>query len=123
VRNGKAHFDDRITLTAADQVQGSGVLRLFDAPLTLTLKDVLTMMIIMSDNSATNLVIDHLGLRISIPGSQSWLGRSSKAGRPKAWAWPSAPAKNSSKFAKEHSWKRAAECRTIFYLAPADGPG
>ena len=33
-----------------------------DAPLSLTLKDVLTMMVVMSDNSATNLVIDHLGL-------------------------------------------------------------
>ena len=62
VRSGKAHFDDRITLTAADQVGGSGLLRLFDAPLSLTLKDVLTMMIVMSDNSATNLAIDHLGL-------------------------------------------------------------
>src|ERR1700757_2361639 len=62
VRSGKAHFDDRVTLTPADQVPGSGVLRLFDAPLSLTLKDVLTMMVVMSDNSATNLVIDHLGL-------------------------------------------------------------
>jgi len=62
VRTGKAHFDDKITLTAADQVQGSGVLLFFDAPLSLTLKDVLTMMIVMSDNSATNLVIDHLGI-------------------------------------------------------------
>jgi beta-lactamase class A len=62
VRSGKAHFDDKITLTKADQVQGSGVLLFFDAPLSLTLKDVLTMMIVMSDNSATNLVIDHLGL-------------------------------------------------------------
>jgi len=62
VRSGKAHFDDKITLTKADQVQGSGVLLFFDAPLSLTLKDVLTVMIVMSDNSATNLVIDHLGL-------------------------------------------------------------
>ena len=62
VRSGKAHFDDKITLSKADQVQGSGVLLFFDAPLSLTLKDVLTMMIVMSDNSATNLVIDHLGL-------------------------------------------------------------
>jgi beta-lactamase class A len=62
VRSGKAHFDDKITLTKADQVQGSGVLLFFDAPLSLTLKDVLTMMIVMSDNRATNLVIDHLGL-------------------------------------------------------------
>src|ERR1700733_10780917 len=62
VRGGKAHFDDRITLTAADQVPGSGVLQLFDAPLSLTLKDALTMMIVMSDNSATNMAIDRLGL-------------------------------------------------------------
>ena len=62
VRSGKAHFEDKITLTKADQVQGSGVLLFFDTPLSLTLKDVLTMMIVMSDNSATNLVIDHLGL-------------------------------------------------------------
>lgn len=62
VRSGKARLDDKITLTKADQVPGSGVLLFFDAPLPLTLKDVLTMMIVMSDNSATNLVIDHLGL-------------------------------------------------------------
>lgn len=62
VRGGKAHFEDKITLTKADQVQGSGVLLFFDAPLSLTLKDVLTMMIVMSDNTATNLAIDHLGL-------------------------------------------------------------
>jgi beta-lactamase class A len=63
VRSGKAHFDDKITLTKADQVQGSGVLLFFDAPLTLTLKDVLTMMIVMSDNSASNLAMDHLGIQ------------------------------------------------------------
>jgi beta-lactamase class A len=62
VRSGKAHFEDKITLTKADQVQGSGVLLFFDAPLSLTLKDVLTMMVVMSDNSATNLAIDHLGI-------------------------------------------------------------
>ena len=62
VRSGKAHFDDKITLTKAEQVPGSGVLLFFDTPLSLTLKDVLTMMIVMSDNSATNLVIDHLGI-------------------------------------------------------------
>jgi beta-lactamase class A len=62
VRSGKSHFDDKITLTKADQVQGSGVLLFFDTPLSLTLKDVLTMMVVMSDNTATNLAIDHLGI-------------------------------------------------------------
>jgi beta-lactamase class A len=60
VRSGKAHFEDKITLTKADQVQGSGVLLFFDAPVSLTLKDVLTMMIVISDNTATNLVLDVL---------------------------------------------------------------
>jgi beta-lactamase class A len=49
-------------LTKTDQVQGSGVLLFFDTPLPLTLKDALTMMVVMSDNTATNLAIDHLGL-------------------------------------------------------------
>jgi beta-lactamase class A len=62
VRSGKAHFDDKITLTKTDQVQGSGVLLFFDTPLSLTLKDVLTMMVVMSDNSASNLAMDHLGI-------------------------------------------------------------
>ena len=62
VRSGKAHFEDKLTLSKAEQVQGSGVLTFFDTPLALTLKDALTLMIIMSDNTATNLVIDHLGL-------------------------------------------------------------
>ncbi len=62
IRSGKAHFEDRLTLTKADQVQGSGLLLFFDTPLPLTLKDALTLMIVMSDNTATNLVIDHLGV-------------------------------------------------------------
>jgi len=62
VREGKAHFEDEITLTKDDQVPGSGVLLMFDAPLSLTLKDVLTMMIVMSDNSAANLAMDHVGI-------------------------------------------------------------
>lgn len=73
IRSGKAHFDDKITLTKADQVPGSGVLLFFNTPLPLTLKDVLTMMIVMSDNSATNLVIDHLGLE-NIDGRIAKLG-------------------------------------------------
>jgi len=62
VREGKTRFEDKISLTKPEQVQGSGVLLFFDTPLTLSFKDVLTMMVVMSDNTATNLAIDHLGL-------------------------------------------------------------
>ena len=62
IRAGKAHFDDPLTLTQADQVTGSGILGQFDTPHSLTFKDALTLMVVVSDNTATNLVIDHLGL-------------------------------------------------------------
>jgi beta-lactamase class A len=73
IQEGKAHFDDKLTLTKANQVEGSGVLMFFDAPQTLTLKDVLTMMVIVSDNTATNVAIDQLGLK-NIDDRIQWLG-------------------------------------------------
>ncbi len=63
VRQGRATLADPIVLKKQDQVSGSGILQLLDTPLTLTLKDVLTLMITQSDNTATNLAIDKLGLR------------------------------------------------------------
>jgi len=62
IRVGIAHLDDSIVMRKADQVPRSGILLFFDTPMTLTLKDALTLMITMSDNTATNLVIDHIGL-------------------------------------------------------------
>jgi beta-lactamase class A len=62
VREGKAHWDEKIVLKPGESVGGSGMLHFFDTPLTLTLKDVLTMMVIVSDNTATNLMIDRFGL-------------------------------------------------------------
>ena len=73
VQEGSAHFEDRLTMTSADPVEGSGVLQFFDRPLTITLKDALTMMVIVSDNTGTNLVIDHLGLA-RIDQRIQWLG-------------------------------------------------
>ncbi len=62
IRAGHVRFEDRLALTPADRVPGSGILTHLDAPLRLTFKDVLTLMIALSDNAATNLAIDHLGL-------------------------------------------------------------
>ena len=73
VRTGKAQWDDRLTLARGDGVSGSGVLAFFDAPLTLTLKDVLTMMVIVSDNTATNLAIDRIGLD-AVNARMAWMG-------------------------------------------------
>jgi len=73
VRAGKAHWDEKLTLAKGDGVSGSGVLTFFDAPLTLTLKDVLTMMVIVSDNTATNLAIDRFGVD-AVNTRIAWLG-------------------------------------------------
>lgn len=62
IRAGKATFDERIVLTKPNQVQGSGVLGVLTAPIALTLRDVLTLMVVLSDNTATNMAIDRLGL-------------------------------------------------------------
>ena len=62
VREGKARWDEPITLHPHEAVPGSGILTFLDAPVTLTLKDVLTLMVIVSDNTATNLAIDRFGI-------------------------------------------------------------
>jgi beta-lactamase class A len=62
VRAGQASLDERLVLTKANQVQGSGVLGQLTAPLSLTLRDVLHLMVVVSDNTATNVAIDRLGL-------------------------------------------------------------
>jgi beta-lactamase class A len=62
VRAGKARWDEPIILHPGEAVSGSGILTFFDTPVTLTLKDVLTLMVIVSDNTATNLAIDRFGI-------------------------------------------------------------
>ena len=44
-------------------VEGSGVLRALDPGLMLRVKDAATLMIIVSDNVATNILIDYLGIK------------------------------------------------------------
>ena len=73
VRAGKAHWDEKLTLAKGDSVSGSGVLTFFDNPLTITLKDVLTLMIVMSDNTATNMAIDRFGVD-AVNARIAWMG-------------------------------------------------
>jgi beta-lactamase class A len=63
VKAGKHKLTDKITLQKDDIVLGSGMLQFFDTPLAITFKDALTFMIIESDNTATNLVIDQVGIK------------------------------------------------------------
>ena len=58
---GKLRLDQPVTLTAADKRWGTGVLRTLHAGLNLTLRDVLTLMVIQSDNSATDMAYRLVG--------------------------------------------------------------
>lgn len=62
VRSGKASLTEKLLLKRDNQVEGSGVLVRLTPPLALTLGDTLTLMVILSDNTATNMAIDRLGL-------------------------------------------------------------
>jgi beta-lactamase class A len=62
IRAGTAKLGERLVLTSSNQVPGSGVLGELTPPIALTLGDTLTLMVIVSDNTATNMAIDRLGL-------------------------------------------------------------
>ena len=54
-------LDERVEYRAEDHTQGSGVLKLLAPGLTLTLRDLARLMIVISDNVSTNLVMRALG--------------------------------------------------------------
>lgn len=62
VAAGKVRLEDEITLGSDDQVGGSGVLGSMQANRRYTVLDLATLMIIVSDNTATNLLIELLGV-------------------------------------------------------------
>jgi beta-lactamase class A len=61
VAEGKHAWSDRLIVGADDKVSGSGVLADFSDGESISLRDATTLMIIVSDNTATNLILDHVG--------------------------------------------------------------
>ncbi len=60
IEAGTLKRDEKITLTEAQKVGGSGVLRIMHDGLEITLNDALELMISQSDNTATNLVLSRI---------------------------------------------------------------
>lgn len=54
---------DPLTVLKIDQVPGSGVLQFMKPGMTLTVNDAASLMIILSDNTATNLILDRIAIK------------------------------------------------------------
>ncbi len=62
VEHGRLKLSDRFTINVESRVGGAGVIAQLDSETDFTLWDLLTLMITVSDNTATNKVIDILGM-------------------------------------------------------------
>jgi beta-lactamase class A len=59
---GRVDLDARVRLRPGDQVTGSGVLQLLTPGVRLSLRDLAELMIVVSDNAATNMILDRVGI-------------------------------------------------------------
>lgn len=59
---GELRLGNCLTLKREDQVAGSGILQHLSPGMKLSVYDLLTLMIIQSDNTATNILIDRVGI-------------------------------------------------------------
>lgn len=70
---GKVKLTDRVTLRAEDKVPGSGILTTHFSPgATFSLRDAVRLMIAFSDNTATNLVLDKIGVKAVNRRMKAW---------------------------------------------------
>ena len=62
VEAGRKSLNDMLTCNEKYYINGSGLLRNLDMGVTLSVKNTAILMIIVSDNIATNMIIDYLGI-------------------------------------------------------------
>jgi beta-lactamase class A len=62
VKDHRLALEDVVAVTDANRVEGSGILRNLQVGLHLTVRDAAVLMIILSDNTATNMLIDKVGV-------------------------------------------------------------
>jgi beta-lactamase class A len=73
VKDGKITLSDTVTLKKEDKVPGSGVLTdHFSEGATFPLRDAVRLMIAFSDNTATNLVLDKIGIEATGKRMKEW---------------------------------------------------
>jgi beta-lactamase class A len=62
IEGGKRRLDEVVVLREEAKTGGDGILKELDAGHGFSLKEMITLMIIMSDNTATNILIDMVGM-------------------------------------------------------------
>jgi beta-lactamase class A len=60
VAEGRWKLTDKLVLRDVDKVSGSGIIREFDDGTQLSIRDAMHVMIVVSDNTATNLILDRI---------------------------------------------------------------
>ncbi len=99
VDRGLFALTDLHTLTAADKVPGSGVLLALHDGLAVTYRDLLYLMMTISDNTATNILIERAGMAavnatmrdLGMTDSaleRTMRGRAAEPGEPENWGTP-----------------------------------
>lgn len=62
VQQDSLSLQDRLIVSRENQVPGAGILHEMETGLSLTVQDLLTLMVVVSDNTATNVLIEALGI-------------------------------------------------------------
>lgn len=92
---GKLNPDDRITMTTADKRFGTGVLRTLNDGLNLSVHDALTLMVIQSDNTATDMIFARVGGPAHVNDTMRQLGFKTIKATGTAFDWFRALGENS----------------------------
>jgi beta-lactamase class A len=87
IKAGKFALADKYTLAAGDVVPGTGILRSLDAGATVTVKDLITLMNIVSDNTATDVLYRMVGGPEAVNKRMEMLGLKNTRAPGPARAW------------------------------------
>lgn len=87
IEAGKFALSDRVTVKESDMRFGTGVLRSLDPGAQISVKDVITLMNIVSDNTATDIMYEKVGGPARVTAAMRELGFSTMEARGTTFEW------------------------------------
>jgi beta-lactamase class A len=110
---GKLSLDESLIVTNAVRVGGAGILKELRPDISMTIRELVTLMIILSDNTATNMLIDLVGMN-AVNATMTVLGLRSTVLRRRMMDFEAARAGQENKTC-------AADLARLFALIQQDG--